>query len=153
MYTCTFFGHSDCPDNIESALRECIVDLIKNKEVGLFLVGNEGKFDKLVQRILWELKQQDYKFDYYVVTAYFQMLKKDDVASSVYKHPTMMPADFEKVPPRYAIDFRNNYMLKEADFVVVYVTRSFGGAAKFVQKAVRKKKMFINIADIVQTVL
>lgn len=59
------------------------------------------------------------------------------------KTHTVLPPDFEKTPPRFAIDRRNHYMLKQADFVVTYVTHSFGGAAKFAQMATRQKKIVI----------
>ena len=57
-----------------------------------------------------------------------------------------MADGFENFLPRYAIVKRNEYMLKKADYVIVYVKRNCGGAAKFAEKAVKQKKMVINIA-------
>lgn len=60
---------------------------------------------------------------------------------------------FEKVPPKFSIDFRNRYMLKHADFVVAYVAHDFGtGAAKYVALAKRKNIPIVNIADLLQCV-
>ena len=42
---CTFFGHKDTPQNILPVLRTVIIDLIQNKNVDLFYVGNNGNFD------------------------------------------------------------------------------------------------------------
>lgn len=60
-------------------------------------------------------------------------------------HPTEFPYGIEKTPKKYAIDFRNRWMLDKADTVVAYVTHGWGGAAKFVQLAERKKKTVINL--------
>ena len=39
---CTFFGHRAIPKNIENELQIVLIDLIKNKDVNLFYVGNNG---------------------------------------------------------------------------------------------------------------
>lgn len=58
---------------------------------------------------------------------------------------TMLPEGIELVHPRYAISWRNNWMLQQSDFVVAYVAHSWGGAAQYVQKAIRSGKTFINL--------
>ena len=60
---------------------------------------------------------------------------------------TILPEGIENVPPRYAISWRNSWMLRRSDFVVTYITHSYGGAAQFAAKAVRQKKVVINLAD------
>ena len=49
----------------------------------------------------------------------------------------------ESVPKRYAISRRNEWMVCESDGVVAYVMRGFGGAAKTLDYARRKKKAII----------
>ena len=49
MLTCTFFGHKDTPKEIEPTLRSTLVDLIENKNVLKFYVGNHGNFDYMVK--------------------------------------------------------------------------------------------------------
>lgn len=39
-------------------------------------------------------------------------------------------------------------MIKQSDYVVVYITHSFGGATQFANFAAKKGKNVINIADI-----
>ena len=48
--------------------------------------------------------------------------------------------------PRFAIAFRNRWMIKKSDYVVTYVTRSFGGAYKFKTLSVTKNKTVIEIS-------
>ena len=49
----------------------------------------------------------------------------------------------EKVPRRFAISKRNEYMVNEADVVVAYVTYGWGGAATTLAYAKRKKREII----------
>ena len=53
---------------------------------------------------------------------------------------------FENVPPRFAIDHRNRWMINQSEFVVTYV-RSPGGAAKFKALAERKGKTVLEISE------
>ena len=56
MLSCTFFGHKDTPKEIEPTLRSTLVDLIENKNVLKFYVGNHGNFDYMIKNCLIELK-------------------------------------------------------------------------------------------------
>ena len=66
---CTFFGHKDTPKEIEPTLRSTLIDLIENKNVTVFYVGNNGNFDTMVRRQLEDLSQL-YSITYSVVLAY-----------------------------------------------------------------------------------
>ena len=57
MATVTFFGHKDTPKEIEPTLRSTLMDLIENKNVNVFYVGNNGNFDTMVRRQLENLSQ------------------------------------------------------------------------------------------------
>ena len=56
---------------------------------------------------------------------------------------TMLPGGIEEVPPRFAIVWRNKWMLRQSDYVVTYVTHFWGGAAQFAEMAVRQGKNVI----------
>ena len=124
------------------ALRDAIVGLIENDEVRNFYVGNQGNFDRMVRNALEELSCK-YKINYTVVLAYFPK-EKDNKLSAL----TVMPDGIERVHPRFAISYRNKWMLNKADYVVTYVTYSWGGAAKFKEMAKKKNKKVINITNL-----
>ena len=58
---------------------------------------------------------------------------------------TMLPEGIESVHPHYAISWRNNWMLKQSDYVVTYITHTYGGAYRYAEKARRQKKVVINL--------
>ena len=145
MIVCTFFGHRDAPSDIKSMIRDAIVDLITNKGVDMFMVGDSGNFDRMVNVVLKELEPH-YEFNYQIVISRIPG-KKTDVSSVSSETPTILPNGIENIIPKFAIDYRNNYMLSMSDFVITYIVRSYGGAAKYYNKAISKNKIVINIAE------
>ena len=141
MANCTFFGHRECSDSIKIQLREVLIDLVTNHNVDMFYVGNQGRFDAIVHGVLRELKKEYPQIDYAVVLAYMpgKQTEYDDYSD------TMLPEGIESVHPRYVISWRNNWMLRQSDYVVTYITHSWGGAAQFSEKAKRQKKTVINL--------
>ena len=142
---CTFFGHRQCPIAIRPALKCCLEDLIIHHDVTVFYVGNQGAFDSIVRSALRELAEQYTNITYAVVLAYLPLEQKDDLAQYQDYTDTMYPEGMETVLRRFAIDWRNRWMLKQADYVVTYITHSWGGAAKFAEKAVKSGKRVINL--------
>lgn len=141
MAVCTFFGHRDCPEAVKPYLREVLVDLIVNKGVDTFYVGNQGRFDGIVRSVLRELVQAYPEIRYAVVLAYLPGEKcayNDD-------SDTMLPEGIEDIHPHYAVVWRNRWMLQRADFVVTYIAHPWGGAARFADKARRAGKTVINL--------
>ena len=148
MKICTFFGHKNCPSNIAPLLDEVITNLILTDAVTMFYVGNQGQFDSMVRNTLKRIALQHATVDYAVVLAY--MPKEQQEAEYTDYSDTMLPEGIETVPPRFAISWRNNWMLKQADIVVTYITHSWGGAAQFAELAKRQHKQVINIADMIK---
>ncbi len=142
--TCTFFGHRIVPNAISTTLKSVIIDLIKCKNVKTFYVGNHGEFDFMVSRILRELADE-FDISFYIVLAYMP-LKTDDNNDYSY---TILPDGIERVPKRFAIDYRNKWMLKRADFVVTYITEKIvSRSAQFKDYAMRQNKTVIEISEI-----
>ena len=140
--TCTFFGHRNTPKEVEPILISTLKDLIENKNVKNFYVGNHGDFDFLVIKTLKKLKIQYPHISYSVVLAYLP--QKKNVSDSLDFSLTIYPDGLEKVPYRLAIVKRNQWMIEHSDMAVVYVRNSFGGAAQFKELAEKRGKMVIN---------
>ena len=139
---CTFFGHKDTPKEIEPTLRSTLIDLIENKNVTVFYVGNNGNFDTMVRRQL-EALSQTYPITYNIVLAYLPTKKSeyDDYTNTIY------PEGIETIPKRFAISYRNKWMVEQADVVITYVARTYGGAWQFKAMAERQGKMVIELSE------
>ena len=140
--TVTFFGHKDTPKEIEPTLRTTLVDLIENHGATEFYVGNNGNFDTMIRRQLENLSQT-YPITYNVVLAYLptEKNKYDNLTNTIY------PEGIETVPKRFAISYRNKWMVEQSDVVVTYVTHSFGGAWQFKVLAEKQGKMIIELSE------
>ncbi len=136
---CTFFGHRDCPALVKPKLRELLVKLIEQQGVKVFYVGNHGAFDAMAIAVLRELALEYPEISYTVVLAYMPGKSKEENIC------TLLPEGIEKVPRRFAICWRNRWMLKHTDYVVTYVAHSWGGAAKFANEAQKQGKTVYNL--------
>ena len=144
MSACTFFGHRDCPSSIKPKLRKILIDLIENHAVDMFYVGQQGAYDAIVRAVLKELVSV-YPHIRYAVVLERLPPKRDECGTRDYSD-TMLPEGIETVHPRFAISWRNKWMLKQSDYVVTYITHSWGGAAQFAEMAERNNRTIINIS-------
>ena len=139
--TVTFVGHRDTPQNIYPFLYEIVRALIQTNTAISFFVGDRGEFDRMALRVLVELKKVYPHIKYQIVLAY--MPQKKEESTSV--HPNILPPEVAVAPARFAIDRRNRWMIENSDIVVTYVKRSYGGAARFRELALCKKRHVIDL--------
>lgn len=143
MSVCTFFGHADTPQEIYPALKATVERLITEQAVSHFLVGNHGAFDSMALRALRELKRKHPHIFYSVVLAY--MPGKQQENPPFMPEETILPEGIETAPKRFAISWRNKWMVRQAQTVVCYIAHSWGGAAQFVKYAENQGRRIINI--------
>ena len=142
--TVAFFGHGNAPRDIEPSLEQTVVQLIERNKNITFLVGTHGHFYEMARTILVRLAPRYPLMKYRIVLAYLPVKKEENRFEGL---PTMLPTCIESVPKKFAISYRNNYMVKECDTVICYITHDWGGAAQFVEKAQHKGKNIINLVD------
>ena len=143
MAACTFFGHRDCPSSVKTKLRDTLIDLIENHVVNIFYVGQEGTFDGIVRSVLKELVPV-YPHIRYAVVLERLPSKQSEFDTRDY-FDTMLLEGIETVHPHFAISWCK-WMIKQSDYVVTYITHSWGGAAQFAELAERQRKVIINLA-------
>ena len=141
MSACCFFGHKDTPEDVKPALYAAIEELITQCGVSTFYVGNQGAFDAYVRSALRQFSGKYPHIRYAVVLAYMPGHQTEHHDFS----DTIFPEGIEEVHPRYALDWRNRWMLRESQYIVCYIHHRWGGAAKYVQMALRQGKTVINL--------
>lgn len=141
--TVTFFGHRYAQKEIEPILRSTLVYLIENFGADLFYVGNQGGFDSMVTQVLRELSER-YPIKAYTVLAYFP--PNGSSVSGIL--PSILPEGIESVPRRFAISYRNKWMLAHSDYVITHVTTHIAsGASQFKILAEKRGKTVINLKE------
>ena len=131
----TFCGHKEVADRdaVEQWLRSVCSDLIAHG-ADEFYLGGYGGFDHLCAAVLRDLKKSHPQIRLILVLPYLNSSMITDGYDE-----TLYPP-LESVPRRFAISRRNEWMVLESDAVVAYVTHGWGGAAKTLEYARRKKK-------------
>lgn len=98
----------------------------------------------MVRRTLKKLSKQ-YPITFYAVLAY--MPRNNDQSDPVNDSETILPDGIETVPKRFAIAYRNKWMLRRSDYVVTYVTNRIASrSAQFKELAEKWKKKVIEIS-------
>lgn len=139
----TFFGHKNTLSSVKPFLEQTVHRLIEeNKEI-TFLVGTHGAFDLMTQDVLKQAFERYPRITCNIVLAYIPV----NGNAKRYVLPTLVPEGIETVPKRFAISYRNDYMVKACDTVICYITHDWGGAAQYAEKAKKMGKTVINLFE------
>ena len=144
----TFCGHSNCFFSVEETkeLKNLLIEIIINNPNAKFYLGGYGDFDNLCLRTLHEIKKDFHNIELLFITPYLdENYSKLTYAKQHYDGIIFPP--IEKVPRRFAILKRNEWLVNSADLVIAYVRYSGGGAAKTLEYAKHKKVKIYNIAQ------
>ncbi|MGI5884863.1 MAG: hypothetical protein ACOX83_07865 [Candidatus Spyradocola sp.] len=139
MRTVAFFGHRVVSDPEQAAAwLERVVAALYGRGARQFFLGGYGAFDALAARAV--LAERGRHPDVSAV------LVKPYLLGGPAPFPGMetLYPPLEGVPPRYAIARRNQWMVENADVVVVYVQRGFGGAAAALRFARQRRKEILS---------
>lgn len=143
MKTVTFCGHSQLSLEEEKRLFPLLytqIERLITLGADTFLLGGYGNFDTLCARAVKKAKEKHPHITSILVIPYINRTYNEDL----YDFSEYPP--LEKVPPRFAISKRNEYMVQKADVVIAYVKYSFGGASTTLSYAQRKKKEIIRLS-------
>ena len=140
---CSFFGHRSVPDGISDLLIKEIRGIIEffGSDI-VFYVGDKGQFDCIVQFSLVTIKEEYPEIEVNVVLDSVPVKKKN-----YFNLPTILPDIAENVPKRFAMNYRNKWMIDKCDIAVVYFTDVASNTRKHVDMLKRKVKTIINVAD------
>lgn len=143
---CCLFGHGNAPDSLRQSLKNEILKIFEADPETMFYFGKHGRFDAMARSVMKELKKEGKNVQYAVVLSHMPGPLGEFDDPKEYED-TMFPEGLEEVHPKFGITWVNNWMVKQTDTVICYITHDFGGAAQFVRKARRKGAHIINLAD------
>jgi len=149
MYSCYFVGHRDAPLSIQEKLDKTVEYLAGECCVSEFIVEQHGSFNQMATAAVQKLKSQNQDIIALRLLCYHpgdKALILPDFFDDFY-----YPLELAEVPNKYAITKANHLLIDQCDYLVVYVWRSGGNAAKFLRRGQRREKKghlkIINLAD------
>lgn len=143
----TFCGHRDFVETAE-AENQLTMFLEKYARENVRLVcynGGYGNFDYFAAKCVQRMQEQYSNIRNCLVLPYIDQpfLERIEIFKNHFDETIYPP--LESVPRKYAIIRRNEWMVDSADIVIAYITYSWGGAARTLEYARRKKKNIIQI--------
>lgn len=146
----TFAGHSSISTKefTKEAIKKELMNLMnKNGAITCYL-GGYGDFDNISALACKELRESDLPIEMFLITPYIDIEGNRKIKalldSGIYDGSIYPP--IENTPKKFAIAKRNEWMINEADIVIVYVNHDWGGAYKSLEFAKRRKKSIINVS-------
>ena len=143
---CTFAGHGEIHNqNLVETIKIKAKELITEYGVNEFWVGHYGDFDHYAAKAVRELKRE-YDIELVLVIPYLTK-EIEEYKEDYYKNfDAIIMADIPKTTPtKLRIIKANQYMVNESDYLICYVKNTWGGAAKTLEYASRKKKTIYNL--------
>ncbi len=138
-----FIASAEHEQKILAFLEEKVAD----RDADMYF-GGYGDFDRFAYGYCKKFKETHPKVTLIFVTPYLSVeYQKNHPDHQRTRYDSILYPDIEDKPKRYAITYRNRYMVEKADYVVAYVSHDWGGAYATYKYAKRKRKEIFNLAS------
>lgn len=149
----TFCGHRNISNReaVKDKLSLEILRLFTDAQHGgtplTFYCGGYGDFDLLAAEDVEQTRKEfpAVRCEKIFVTPYITPSYSERNARMKALYDDVLYPPLETTPYRLAIVKRNEWMVSQSDLVIAYVLYSWGGAARTLEYAEKKKKQVINI--------
>lgn len=146
----TFCGHADyCrTKEHEQKILAFLEEKIGNQPADIYL-GGYGNFDEFAYDLCKEYKKSHSNVSLQFITPYIsESYQRNRLKYEKCRYDGIIYPEIEYKPPRFAISYRNRWMVEKADFVVAYINHEWGGAYKTYVYAKEKEKIIFNLGEI-----
>ena len=147
-----FCGHAQFSQS--DLYEERILSFLEKKVGDLpaeMYLGGYGEFDGFAYECCRKYKETHPNVVIVFVTPYLtESYQKNHLEYQKERYDLIIYPEIEDKPLKFAISYRNKYMVEKADCLIVYVEHAWGGAHAMYQYARRKKKEIFNLADFKQ---
>ena len=147
LITCTFTGHREVyASGISDKLHKAIEIVLAADTAFTFYVGGMGDFDAMCAAAVRVAKGKHPDLDIQLVLVAPYMSNDFNTNKEYYESSyddITIPIELADVHYKAAIQKRNRWMVDQADYLISFVYRDFGGAFATLKYAKRKKGLTI----------
>ena len=144
-----FCGHAGFLKTEECAQRLlALLNKIVGDQPAEMYLGGYGNFDDFAYECCKRYKAMHPHISLVFVTPYLTAsYQRNHLKLQEKRYDFVLYPEIEDKPKKYAITYRNRYMMEQADFVIAYVSHNFGGAYAAYRHAKRRGKTVFNLAE------
>jgi uncharacterized phage-like protein YoqJ len=145
----TFCGHSHFQKTKEYEEKiHSVLENIVGKQSAYMYLGGYGEFDEFAYECCKNFKKTHNAVSLVFITPYITMeYQKNRLEYEKNKYDIILYPEIENKPLRFAISYRNKWMVDKSDYVICAIEHTWGGAYKTYRYAMTKKKNVINILE------
>lgn len=145
-----FCGHKQFTrgEEYEQTVLTFLEEKVRNQPADIYL-GGYGDFDRFAYECCKKYKEAHPNISLVLVTPYLTIdYQRNYLQHQKETYDSVLYPEIEDKPKRYAIYYRNRYMVEKADYVVAYVSHDWGGAYTTYRYAKRIGKEIFNLAQL-----
>lgn len=144
MMIITFCGHADFQETEEykREMLNFLEETVGDQPAQMYL-GGYGRFDRFSYACCKAYQKTHPNVSLVYVSPY---LNECHLQHPQTCYDAVIYPPIENKPLKFAIVYRNKYMVEQADCVVACISRTFGGAYQTYQHAKKKGKPILNLA-------
>ena len=150
MTVCTFAGHREVfSSTVESEIDKALIEIIEADKECVFYSGGMGDFDKKCESAVRGMKRKYPERSIRLVRVLPYLtheINRDKEYFESYYDDIVVPMELMGVHYKAAIKKRNRWMVDQADKILAYIYRDFGGAFDTIKYAYRMGKPVLNFA-------
>ncbi len=146
----TFCGHAHFSktEECERRLLAFLQDKIGDQAAEMYL-GGYGAFDKFAYECCKKYKAINPNVSLVYITPYLTLQYQcNHLEYQKTRYDQIVYPELEDKPAKYAIIYRNKYMVERADYIVAYISHAWGGAYSTYRYAKTKGKKIFNLAGL-----
>ena len=132
LTVCTFAGHREVfLSSVKQEIDKALLDIVQTEDEYVFYSGGMGDFDIMCEAAVWRVKKKypHLNIRLNLVLPYMtNQINRDKEYLESRFDDIIIPMDLMGVHYKAAIKKRNRWMVDQADKILAYVYRDFGGA-------------------------
>ena len=145
----TFCGHMQFTPTTEyiNAILNFLSEKVGDKSADVYL-GGYGAFDLFAYDCCKKYKERNANLSLWYITPYMPSQNKQQYFCTQGKrYDGIIYPEIEGKPKKFAISYRNQWMVDRSDYVIAYVVHGYGGAHATYQYAKKKGKEVLNLGE------
>lgn len=143
----TFCGHAEFrkTTEYEQKILAFLENLVGDQPADMYL-GGYGAFDSLAYDCCKKYQDNHPNISLIYVTPYMTVeYQQNHLEYQKTIYDSIIYPEIQDKPIKFAISYRNKWMVEQADFVICGISHDWGGAYQTYQHAKRKKKPIFNV--------